>query len=85
MMLTQETRRRNMAYARYQRAAVLLLAFPATLWQEIADPTRTHALQIAAVVVMGTLAGWMHREAVSWWDGGASAPTPPRPPDIFHY
>lgn len=73
MMLTQNLKRRNVAYARYQRALVVLVLFPATSWDEVVYPTRYHGFLLAAVVGLGALAGWVHREAVRWWE---DTPTP---------
>ena len=67
MMLTQNFKRRNVAYARYQRALVVLAFFPTSVWRETADPTFTHAIQVAVVVGLALAAGWMYREAVRWW------------------
>lgn len=73
MMLTQNVKRRNVAYARYQRALMVLVFFPITVWREVVNPCRAGAACIAAVVGMALLSGWMYREAIRWWE---NAPAP---------
>jgi len=69
MKLTENFKKRNVAYARYQRALIILVLFPTVLWREVSDPTESHALLTAAVTGIGLLAGWMYRESIRWWDG----------------
>lgn len=68
MMLTQNFKRRNVAYARYQRALVVLVLFPVIVWREIVNPCMAGVAGVAAVVGMALLAGWLYREAIRWWE-----------------
>lgn len=67
-MLTQNVKRRNVAYARYQRALTVLVFFPTTVWREVVNPCTANAAYIAVVVGVTLLAGWMYREAIRWWE-----------------
>jgi len=68
--MSSDLRRRNVAYARYQRAICVLVLTPLTVNKEVSDPSGAHLALIAATVGLTLLAGWMYRTAVDWWVNG---------------
>lgn len=73
MEITQNFKRRNVAYARYQRALIVLVLLPVTIWREAVNPCLAGVACIAVVVALGALSGWMYREAIRVW---TEAPVP---------
>lgn len=76
MQLTQNFKRRNVAYARYQRALLVLALFPASVWYEANSPSLARAAGVVLAGAGSLLSGWMYREAIRWWTGDDSEPAP---------